>query len=93
MNLKDSANVVVTNFSSIKSLSIGVSIDKVRNVQLKGTYVFDVPQRTTFADASNKILDKESCLMVCTHSVLDGSPCPDVSVQDSIVAGCHYAGI
>lgn len=32
MNLKDSANVVVTNFSSIKSLSIGVSIDKVRNV-------------------------------------------------------------
>jgi len=93
MNLVDSANVVVTNFSGIRAKAIGVSIDKVRNIQMKGTYVFDVPQRTTIADVSNKILDKESCFMICTHSNTKGSSCPDISVQDSIVAGCHYAGI
>ena len=93
MNLVDSANVVVTNFSGIRAKAIGVSIDKVSNVQMKGTYVFDVPQRSTAKDVSNKVLDKESCFLICTHSNTKGSSCPNISVQDSIVAGCHYAGI
>jgi hypothetical protein len=54
LNIDNSSGMQITNFSSIGSKTVGVSIDRCRDITVKGAMVFDVPQRTTFGDIQNK---------------------------------------
>ena len=52
--------------------------------------VADVVKRKLDLGGGNNFADTEGCVSVCAH--VAPQKCPDVSVVNSIAAGCTYAG-
>lgn len=84
-----SAHINVDSSSFISGFQVGIAVISSHNVTLNNLVVADT--RTRPDKPSDAILDKEACVSICAWYGPDPN-CYDVSVTNSIAAGCVYAG-
>jgi hypothetical protein len=85
-----SANILIKDSDFIGAKVIGFSIQSSKNITVDGVMQADVLKRVLTLGAGNKFVDKEGCFSICAYN--GPEVCPDISIKNSIAAGCTYAG-
>jgi hypothetical protein len=84
-----SSNINVEDSVFIGARAVGLNIISSEYVTLNNLIVADVRIREEIA--AENMEDKESCVSICAYFETD-SNCRDISLTNSIAAGCHFAG-
>jgi hypothetical protein len=90
MSIYKSWNVIVEDNAFIGAKAIGVRIDEARNVTLNRNFISDVTPR--IFNAGDQVLDKETCVAVCSYEKDKPSACTDVFITNNTAAGCIFSG-
>jgi hypothetical protein len=73
----------------IGSRAVGLNIISSQTVTMNNLIVGDVMLRPEMT--ATNVVDKTACIAICSYFGPDSS-CQDVSITNSIAAGCHYVG-
>ena len=91
LSIVNSYFVTITQSSFIGASSIGIRVDYASDISLSFLFIGDV--RTRNRRSIYSVLTKEACVAFCSYqSNYFGSACSNVSITDSIAAGCPFAG-
>ena len=90
MKAESSQNILLKDSDFIGGLALGLVIKKAENITLDGVMVADVTKRKLDIGGGNNFADFEGCVSICAHE--EPTKCNDISVVNSLAAGCTYAG-
>lgn len=88
--VQDSANVNFVHNDMIGGRQVGLVVHTSHNVTIDDCYVGAVWERPELE--MKKTLDKVVCYSICAWYNREEDDCYDVSVTNSVAAGCPYAG-
>ena len=84
-----SSNILVKDSDFIGAKALGFVVTQCANVTIDGAMIADVLKRKLDLGGGNNFADKEGCVSICAYT---GPEVCDVSVINSVAAGCRYAG-
>lgn len=87
---EQTSNILIKDTDFIGAQALGVVVKTSNNVTFDGIMVADVVSRELDIGRGNSFADYEGCVSICAHT--DPTDCKEISVINSIAAGCVYAG-
>ena len=92
LSVFNSENVQVAESDFIGAISIGVRVDYSSDSSFTKIFVADVKSSNS-KTTNSTTLQREACVAYCSYeNNISGTPCPRVSMTDSIVTACPFAG-